>query len=108
MRVRNAHELSLVLLLASKREAAPHLLRWRTVHEQIGRGRPGGRVDDIEFLEALRLDHLLLPRNRDAARVELRVESVVRRVQRHALHRRELFNVEHVLGIHGVWLNIRT
>lgn len=75
-------------------------------------------VEHVQLLEAFRLQHLkctritnvlkdpfpisnlVLPGDRHRSGVELVVECVVRGVQAHALHRAELFDVQHVLGVH--------
>lgn len=75
-----------------ERKAARFLHDRRCVDEQIGR-RTLVRPEHVQLPEALGFDHLLLPRYRHRAGVELGVKVLIRRVQIDALHRGELLDV---------------
>lgn len=93
-----------VLSLAQKGKTAARLgLRRSGADDEVGR-EGTVRAKGAQLLKALRLDDLILPGNGDAAGGELAVEGVVAGVNRHALHRAELLNVEDVLCVDGVRL----
>lgn len=89
--------------LSPERKAARLLDDGGRIHQQVRR-RALFLAEHVQLAEALRLEHLVLPRYRHRAGVELRVKVLVGRVQIHPLYRRELLDVEHVFGIHGVGL----